>query len=81
VQRGHVGKRGKAFEQIVIAGRQSAHTYYATRATERHFGLGARGTVDVAVEFYPSRKVVKRSAVPANGLVEIGEESQKKSAP
>lgn len=63
------------FEQVVIAGRQSAHSYYATPETERHFGLGARKTVDVAVEFYPSRKVVKRSAVAADGTVEIAEDS------
>ncbi len=61
------------FEQVVIAGRQSVHTYYATPATERHFGLGARTKVDVAVEFYPSRKTVKREAVAANGTVEIAE--------
>ncbi len=61
------------FEQVVIAGRQSAHSYYATPATERHFGLGAKGAVDVAVEFYPSRKVVKRSGVAADATIEVPE--------
>src|SRR4051812_29404856 len=28
------------YEQVVIAGRQSAPSYYSTRGTERHFGLG-----------------------------------------
>jgi len=65
------------FEQVVIAGRQSAHTYYATPATERHFGLGARAAVDVAVEFYPSRKVVKRSGVVADATVEVAEVVEK----
>jgi hypothetical protein len=60
-------------EQVVIAGRQSAHSYYATPETERHFGLGSRSVVDVAVEFYPSGKIVKRSAVAADGLVELSE--------
>ncbi|HEV7402391.1 MAG TPA: CRTAC1 family protein [Chthoniobacteraceae bacterium] len=61
------------FEQVVIAGRQSAHSYYATPETERHFGLGARTSVDVAVEFYPSGKVVKKGAVATNGTVEVEE--------
>jgi hypothetical protein len=64
------------FEQVVIAGRQSAHTYYATPVTERHFGLGARKTVDVSVEFYPSGKIVKRSGVSADGSVELVEEER-----
>jgi hypothetical protein len=64
------------FEQVVIAGRQSAHSYYATAETERHFGLGARTTVDVAVEFYPSRKIVKRNAIPADRMLELAENSR-----
>jgi hypothetical protein len=61
------------FEQVVIAGRQSVHTYYSTPATERHFGLGSMQSVDVSVEFYPSRKVVTRSGVSANKTVELVE--------
>ena len=64
------------FEQVVIAGRQSAHSYYATPETERHFGLGAKRAVEVTVEFYPSRKIVKRSAVPADGMVEMVEDGK-----
>ena len=58
---------------MVIAGRQTAHSYYAYGTTERHFGLGDREAVDVRVEFYPSGKVVTRSAVKADQTVEVGE--------
>lgn len=61
-------------EQVMILDSQSAHSYYALAPTERHFGLGARGTVDVSVEFYPSGKRVERKAVAANSTVTIAEE-------
>jgi len=61
-------------EQVVIAGRQSAHSYYMPPATERHFGLGAKEKVDVSVEFYPSKKMVTRSAVAADAMLEIVEQ-------
>ena len=64
------------YEQVVIAGRQSAHSYYATSATERHFGLGERRKVDLAVEFYPSGKVVKMGAVEGDRAVEVGERGE-----
>ena len=47
-----------AYEQVAVWGRQSFHSYYAARQTERHFGLGPRRTVDVRVEFYPSGRRV-----------------------
>ena len=40
--------------------------------TERHFGLGRHGEVDVRVEFYPSGKIVKRE-VKANSTILISE--------
>jgi len=61
------------FEQVVIAGRQSAHSYYMTPVTERHFGLGGKETVDVSVQFYPSGKVVTRKGVKGDGAVELAE--------
>ncbi len=61
------------FEQVMILDSQSAHSYYSLAQTERHFGLGARGTVDVSVEFYPSGKRVERKSVPANSIVTIAE--------
>jgi hypothetical protein len=60
-------------EQVVIAGRQTAQSYYAYGVTERHLGLGDGDAVDVSVEFYPSGKVVKHSAVKVNQAVEIHE--------
>ena len=63
------------FEQVMILGSQSAHSYYSYAATERHFGLGQRRAVDVSVEFYPSAKTVRRAGVQANSTVEIREET------
>jgi hypothetical protein len=61
------------YEQVVIAGRQTAHTCYAYGTTERHFGLGDRDTVDVRVEFYPSGKTVTKAAVRADQTAEVRE--------
>ena len=62
------------FEQVMILDSQSAHSYYALAPTERHFGLGGRGAVDVSVEFYPSGKRVERKSVAANSTVTLAEE-------
>jgi RNA polymerase sigma factor (sigma-70 family) len=64
-----------AYEQVAVWGRQSFHSYYAARQTERHFGLGACAAVDVSVEFYPSGRRVERKGVPADGTVVIAEQS------
>lgn len=61
------------YEQVIIAGRQTAHTYYTYGTTERHFGLGDRNTADVRVEFYPSGKVRTHAAVQADRTLEIQE--------
>jgi RNA polymerase sigma factor (sigma-70 family) len=62
-----------ASEQVAVWGRQSFHSYYAARRTERHFGLGKCSAVDVSVEFYPSGRRVVRTNVAADGVVEIAE--------
>ncbi len=62
------------YEQVQIVGSQSAHSYYAYARTERHFGLGDRKTVNIAVEFYPSGKKVERRGVAAGTTVEIAED-------
>jgi hypothetical protein len=62
-----------AYEQVVCAARQTAHSYYTLGTTERHFGLGPRDAADVEVEFYPSAKVVKRQGVRAGTTVEVAE--------
>jgi hypothetical protein len=59
------------YEQVLNVGSQSAHSYYISSVTERHFGLGARDSADVSVEFYPSGKKVEKSAV--KGVVELKE--------
>lgn len=64
-----------AYEQVAVWGRQSFHSYYAARQTERHFGLGQRMAVDVSVEFYPSGRRVERKNVPADRTVVIEEQS------
>jgi RNA polymerase sigma factor (sigma-70 family) len=67
-------RRLLAYEQVAVWGRQSFHSYYAARRTERHFGLGQHSAVDVSVEFYPSGRCVQRRNVPANGTVVIAEQ-------
>jgi len=62
------------YEQVTIWGRQSFHSYYTGKATERHFGLGQQETVDITVEFYPSGKLVAKQGVKANKIMEIREE-------
>lgn len=62
------------YEQVTIYDHQAVQSYYGSATTERHFGLGSRETVDVAVEFYSSGKVVSREGVKANQAVEIREE-------
>lgn len=61
------------YEQVVIAGRQTAHSYYSYGVTERHIGLGDRDAVDVSVEFYPSGKIVKLAGAKENQTVEVKE--------
>ncbi len=60
----------RSIEQVTILDSQSAHSYYSLAPTERHFGLGRHGEVDVRVEFYPSGKIVKRE-VKANSTILI----------
>jgi hypothetical protein len=59
-------------DQIAIWGRQSCHSYYAAAATERHYGLGDRESVDVTVTF-PSGKRVEKKAVKADAVVVVEE--------
>jgi hypothetical protein len=62
-----------AFEQVVIAARQTAHSYYTLAETERHFGLGQATQTDVSVEFYPSGKIVTRKGLKPNQVVKVQE--------
>ncbi|MCI0682643.1 MAG: VCBS repeat-containing protein, partial [Gemmataceae bacterium] len=63
-----------AYEQVAVWGRQSFHSYYAARQTERHFGLGQCSVVDVSVEYYPSGRRLERKSVPAGGTIVIAEQ-------
>jgi hypothetical protein len=60
-------------EQVMTLDSQIAHSYYSHSQTERHFGLGRNGLVDVAVEFYPSGKRIEKRMVPANSTVVVTE--------
>lgn len=62
------------FEQVMILNSQSAHSYYSHAQTERHFGLGQCGAVDITVEFYPSGKRVEKRSLPARQTVVISED-------
>ena len=61
------------YEQIAIFSKQAQQNYYGLDKTERHYGLGSRTKVDVAVQFYPSNKRVELEGVNANTTVEIDE--------
>ncbi len=63
------------YEQVAIYNSQSAQSYYALAETERHYGLGRRGSVDVEIEFYPSGKKVRKTDVPANSTIKVNEET------
>jgi MYXO-CTERM domain-containing protein len=62
------------YDEVIIRAKQVQQNYYSFADTERHFGLGSRTSVDVAVLFYPSNKLVKQSGVAANSTVRIGED-------
>jgi hypothetical protein len=61
-------------EEVVSYCKQTQQSTYAYGETERHFGLGARTSVDVAVQFYPSRKLVRSTGVPADSTIRISED-------
>jgi len=54
---------------------KAAASYYGKAMTERHFGLGARTVADIEVEFNPSGRTVRRSAVSADMAITIAEDS------
>ena len=64
---------GGQTEQVAHWGRQSFHSYYAAAVTERHFGLGEKESVDVAVTFHPSGKRVEKKGVKADTTITIEE--------
>jgi RNA polymerase sigma-70 factor (ECF subfamily) len=64
------------FEELSTTAKQVQLNSYFHAETERHFGLGERTEVDVAVEFYPSGKVVRKTGVRANTTVRIGEDGE-----
>lgn len=68
------GQKLIAFEQVMILDSQSAHSYYALAPTQRHFGAGAAKTLDVTVEFYPSRKVIQRKGASVNTTLQVRED-------
>ena len=61
-------------EQVMILNSQSAHSYYSTSQTERHFGLGHRSAVDVSVEFYPSAKRIEKKNAKSNAALIVAED-------
>jgi hypothetical protein len=61
-------------EEVVPYAKQVQQNYYSFAETERHYGLGTRTSVDVAVQFYPSRKLVRSANVAADTTVRIGED-------
>jgi len=66
------------YEEVAIFNHQSSQSYYGLAKTERHFGLGDRKAVDVAVEFYPSGMVVTAPGAAANSTIEVRETAREK---
>ena len=62
-------------ESIAVYCFQAAASYYGKAMTERHLGLGARTVADIEVEFNPSGRIVRRSAVGADMAITIAEDS------
>ncbi|HVR63598.1 MAG TPA: VCBS repeat-containing protein [Polyangia bacterium] len=62
------------FEEVVLYNKQVQQAYYARGETERHYGLGARASVDVTVTFSPSHKQVRQNGVAAGTTVRISED-------
>jgi hypothetical protein len=58
------------YEQVEAYDFQVATSYYGYGETERHFGLGTRGAVDVVVEF-ASGRVTRINNVAANQTVRV----------
>jgi RNA polymerase sigma-70 factor (ECF subfamily) len=63
-------------EELSTTAKQVQLNAYFFAETERHFGLGDRRRVDVAVRFYPSGKVVRSNGVEANTTVRVSEDGQ-----
>jgi hypothetical protein len=59
------------YEQVAAYDFQVATSYYGYAETERHFGLGSRGAVDVVVEFPGSGRVTRVNNVAANQTVRV----------
>jgi VCBS repeat protein len=63
-------------ESVAIYCFQAAASYYGKALTERHFGLGARTSVDVEVEFDPSGRIVRQPAAAADSTIVIREDAE-----
>jgi hypothetical protein len=62
------------FEEVMMFSKQAQQNYYAFDQLERHYGLGARTSVDVTVTFYPSGTVVRKDGVAADTTITLGED-------
>lgn len=62
------------YDQVAIYDSQVSTNCTGAAETERHYGLGDRKEVDVAVEFYPSGRTVRREKAAAGSVVRIPEE-------
>ncbi|MES1188526.1 MAG: FG-GAP-like repeat-containing protein [Myxococcales bacterium] len=62
------------FEEVLAFSKQAQQNYYAFDQLERHYGLGARESVDVTVTFYPSGTTVRKNGATADTTIAIGED-------
>jgi hypothetical protein len=62
------------FEEVLAFSKQAQQNYYAFDQLERHYGLGARESVDVTVTFYPTGTTVRKDGATADTTIAIGED-------
>jgi hypothetical protein len=62
------------YEEVLAFSKQAQQNYYAFDQLERHYGLGAKTSVDVTVTFYPSGTTVRKNGALADSTIVIGED-------
>jgi MYXO-CTERM domain-containing protein len=62
------------YEEVLAFSKQAQQNYYAFDQLERHYGLGAKTSVDVTITFYPSGTTVRKNGAMADSTIVIGED-------
>jgi hypothetical protein len=62
------------YEEVLAFSKQAQQNYYAFDQLERHYGLGAKTSVDVTITFYPSGTTVRKNGAMADSTIVLGED-------